>query len=478
MSEILLSQVLTASYSGRIDSTFFLKEYLNHKSFEFPYKLNQIANIKSGTTPADRDDDLKEGVMLLKTNNIRNNILNKYSDINYFIHEEVNKKMKSSELKEYDVLVNIVGATLDVVGRVGYVTNSLPKSNITQAMSFLRLKNEYKTDFIPAYLFIFLQSKFGKIQLNRHARPTGQYNLNNEELGAVRVIKLDISVQEKIEELVNISLSTLIESNQFYQSAQNLLLEHLGLKDFNPPAQAVNIKSFADSFGTLGRLDAEFYQEKYEKLIDKIKSYPKGYNTLDYFIKDFSTGFAYKSETYTETGIPLIRINNIGNGTLDISNAMLIPQGDISLSPKDVANENDILISMSGTIGNSCKVPKGVNAVVNQRIMRISPQNINVEVLPLIINSIIGKYQLERMGTGGVQTNISANDIKQIVIPNVEEKIQTQIADLIRQSNYLRIKSKGLLEKAKKAVELAIEKDQESALDFIKGKQTNDCNVH
>ena len=110
--------------------------------------------------------------------------------------------------------------------------------------------------------------------------------------------------------------------------------------------------------------------------------------------------------------------------------------------------------------------------------MRISPQNINVEVLPLIINSIIGKYQLERMGTGGVQTNISANDIKQIVIPNVEEKIQTQIADLIRQSNYLRIKSKGLLEKAKKAVELAIEKDQESALDFIKGKQTNDCNVH
>ena len=57
---------------------------------------------------------------------------------------------------------------------------------------------------------------------------------------------------------------------------------------------------------------------------------------------------------------------------------MLIPQGDISLSPKDVANENDILISMSGTIGNSCKVPKGVNAVVNQRIMRISPQNIKI----------------------------------------------------------------------------------------------------
>ena len=67
-----------------------------------------------------------------------------------------------------------------------------------------------------------------------------------------------------------------IESERVYQTAQNLLLEHLGLKDFNPPAQAVNIKSFADSFGTSGRLDAEFYQEKYEGYLKKIQAYPYG----------------------------------------------------------------------------------------------------------------------------------------------------------------------------------------------------------
>lgn len=391
-----------------------------------------------------------------------------------FAHNFLLEDFKKHQLKENDILICRTNGNPNLVGKSALVMIDEPY--VYESHLF---KIQPKQEIINSHtLATYLNCKYGKQEIFRYSMQGNQSNFSLAKFKEMKIPKFSSALQKDIKILISSSFEKLQKSKEAYQAAQDLLLDHLGLKDFNLPAQAVNIKSFADSFGTSGRLDAEFYQEKYEKLIDKIKSYPKGYNTLDYFIKDFSTGFAYKSETYTETGIPLIRINNIGNGTLDISNAMLIPQGDISLSPKDVANENDILISMSGTIGNSCKVPKGVNAVVNQRIMRISPQNINVEVLPLIINSIIGKYQLERMGTGGVQTNISANDIKQIVIPNVEEKIQTQIADLIRQSNYLRIKSKGLLEKAKKAVELAIEKDQESALDFIKGKQTNDCNVH
>lgn len=453
-SEILLSQVLTASYSGRIDSTFFLKEYLNHKSFEFPYKLNQIANIKSGTTPADRDDDLKEGVMLLKTNNIRNNILNKYSDINYFIHEEVNKKMKSSELKEYDVLVNIVGATLDVVGRVGYVTNSLPKSNITQAMSFLRLKNEYKTDFIPAYLFIFLQSKFGKIQLNRHARPTGQYNLNNEELGAVRVIKLDISVQEKIEELVNISLSTLIESNQFYQSAQNLLLEHLGLKDFNPPTQTVNIKSFADSFGTLGRLDAEFYQKKYESYLKKIQAYPNGCEPIRKACKLKDVNYMPKdNQTYQ-----YIELSNIGNSG-EITGASLDLGCNLPSRARRKVSKNDVIVSsIEGSLASCAIVSEQYHqALCSTGFYVVSSEKINSETLLMLFKSEPIQQLLKQGCSGTILTAINKDEFLNIPLPLVDVNVQTQISDLIQQSDRLRQESQALLEEAKRKVEQAIE---------------------
>lgn len=478
---MLFSEIILDNEKFRIDDEFFMKEYISAYR-----KIKSIPNIvlkdeisvltdfhANGSYEAISEVfellDEPNFAYMVRTTDLE---INNFSDNVKYITKKAYNFLSKSQVFGGELLINKIGTP----GK-SYLMPYLNRPTSLGMNLFLIRTNE-NSCINEKFLYIYFNTNFGLKIINRKINGTVPLTIDKAAIRSLYVPKFESDFIYEISSLVDKVFDLELEAKSMYRQAELLLLDTLKLKDFNPPSQTINIKSFADSFGTSGRLDAEFYQEKYEKLIDKIKSYPKGYNTLDYFIKDFSTGFAYKSETYTETGIPLIRINNIGNGTLDISNAMLIPQGDISLSPKDVANENDILISMSGTIGNSCKVPKGVNAVVNQRIMRISPQHINVEVLPLIINSIIGKYQLERMGTGGVQTNISANDIKQIVIPNVEEKIQTQIADLIRQSNYLRIKSKGLLEKAKKAVELAIEKDQESALDFIKGKQTNDCNVH
>ena len=60
---------------------------------------------------------------------------------------------------------------------------------------------------------------------------------------------------------------------------------------------------------------------------------------------------------------------------------------------------------------------------------------------------------------GSIIQHWRIEEIKEVVIPIISMEIQTQIADLIKQSKYLRMKSKGVLEKAKKAVELAIKKD-------------------
>ena len=166
-----------------------------------------------------------------------------------------------------------------------------------------------------------------------------------------------------------------------------------------------------------GRLDAEYYQQKYDEIIKAVKNHKEGFSRFESFIDNYSTGYPYKSETYiSENGIPLVRINNITKEGLDLSNAINIPKHDLYLSEKDIASENDILISMSGTIGLSCIVREEEQVVINQRIMRITSKNFNPQVLSLILNSIIGKYQLEQIGTGGVQTNISSNDIKNIII--------------------------------------------------------------
>ncbi|MDD7913786.1 hypothetical protein [Polaribacter ponticola] len=85
----------------------------------------------------------------------------------------------------------------------------------------------------------------------------------------------------------------------------------------------------------------------------------------------------------------------------------------------------------------------------------------------MVINSLVGEYQLNRIGTGGVQTNISSNDIQKIFIPKITNVIQRKIAKMIEESFDLKKQSEHLLEVAKKAVEIAIEQNEEKALKYI-----------
>ncbi|XVJ51404.1 MAG: hypothetical protein HEQ32_04720 [Vampirovibrio sp.] len=267
------SEALKDNASFRFDAEYFKKEYLKgyikleSKIYEYG---KEIATIRSGTTPSERDDLLTTGVILLKTNDIRNNLLLK-NEAFFYIDEDTNKKMKSTQLKQNDVLFNIVGATTKVIGRSAIVLEDFPKSNITQAMAFFRLISQ---DYTPSFLFIFLQTYYGQLQVRRLARPTGQFNLNLEELGKFVFPLLSNDFQKQIEVLVKQAYSDLQASKQAYAEAEAVLLDELGLADFTPSTEAVSIKGFAESFGSTGRLDAEYYQPKYEALEKRLNGFP------------------------------------------------------------------------------------------------------------------------------------------------------------------------------------------------------------
>lgn len=449
-----MSKVRSASYSERMDSTFFLKKYLNHPSFNFPLSLNEVSLIKSGTTPTDRDDNLKEGVVLLKTNDIRNNLLNKYSSVDYFISEDINEKMISSQLKEGDVLVNIVGAILEVVGRVAYVSSTFPKANITQAMSFVRLKSKYNKELLPTYLFAFLQSSYGKIQINRNARPTGQYNLNNEELGAIKVPLIDLETQKQVDKIIKQSNDFVQKSTQSYQEAETLLLENLGLRAFQADSNPVNVKSLKESFLQTGRLDAEYYQTKYEQYWNLIQS-------QDYvFIRDEYLHITQKPD-WTKPMYQYIEIGdvNIGDGSYQTN---WIETQELPANAKTQAQTGDILIS-------TVRPYRGAVTIIGENdqdlvvsgaftVLRRKENSVfNNEVLKVLLRSELYKDWLLQFNVGTSYPVIKDNDILNLPIPKISGEIQEKIAEYIRQSNDLRQQAQNLLAQAKNNVEFEIE---------------------
>lgn len=77
---------------------------------------------------------------------------------------------------------------------------------------------------------------------------------------------------------------------------------------------------------------------------------------------------------------------------------------------------------------------------------------------------------LKQRCSGTILTSINKDEFLSLPLPKIDEDIQAKISEQIKESFALRRKSKQLLEDAKRAVEIAIEQDEESAIEWLKDR--------
>lgn len=430
----------------RMDAEYFTTNF----AFKDYYLGGQVAEfIQYGTS-----DDLNEDGIGYPT--LR---LNEFDS--YFIKEPEKYCNKIGEqqfanlkLKKNDVLICRTNGNPQLVGKSAIVMEDQPYAF---ASYLFRVRTD-TAKISPSTLTTYLHTSYGRSEIEKNMMISNQTNFSPARFKLTRIPKFKKDLQDIIDRLIIDAYGLSKSYKSLYQQAEDLLLKELGLKDF----QVGDDLSFVVNLSNVNsakRVDAEYFQPKYEKLISKLEL--QTVNKLEDFVKDYSTGFTFKSENYQEDGIPLIRINNIKKGFVDLSDTAYLSEKDYLLSPKDIAKPGNIVLSMSGTIGMSAVIPTDVvKCSINQRILRFTPKGIDPDLLVLILNSVIGSYQLERIGTGGVQTNISYRDIQNILIPVLLKPTQEKIAELVRKSHEARKKSKELLEQAKRKVEEMIEKGE------------------
>jgi len=71
---------------------------------------------------------------------------------------------------------------------------------------------------------------------------------------------------------------------------------------------------------------------------------------------------------------------------------------------------------------------------------------------------------LKQNCSGTILTGMNKDEFLNIIIPIIDQSIQTQIEEKIKESFRLKEESKQLLEVAKRAVEVAIEEGEEVAI--------------
>ncbi|PLK42118.1 restriction endonuclease subunit S [Emticicia sp. TH156] len=155
-------------------------------------------------------------------------------------------------------------------------------------------------------------------------------------------------------------------------------------------------------------------------------------------ICEIFSGFAWSAKDFSPHGhIPIIRIQNIGkNGSEEFV------YWDKNYDSKYIIKTNDILLSLSGSI--KIDYWKGINGLLNQRIVKITPAK-NVEKKWLFWQ--IGKFikKIEGMGKLALVNNVSLGDIKNLEIPLPELATQKHIAEVLDKADVLRQQNRQLL---------------------------------
>jgi restriction endonuclease S subunit len=322
------------------------------------------------------------------------------------------------------------------------------------------------------YLFLYLKMPFIAKLLDRHTTATEYPAINWNDVLNTPIYVGSKEFQMKISLIIDESFALLKQSRSLYSQAENFLLEQLGLKDFKPKYEKTYAAKLSDAFSA-HRIDAEYFQPAYEEVIEKLRENNIELQPLRKFILNIQKGIEPGSENYRDEGKPFIRVSNLSKyGFIDRDQKYLNEELYQQLRETYEPKQGDFLITKDATPGIAYVVKEQIEGIISSGILRlqINDREINKEYLALCINSIIGKIQIERDCVGSVIPHWKIEQVKKLKIPILPLSIQQEIASLVQQSHEARRKAKELLEIAKRAVEIAIEENEEKAQEYIQKK--------
>jgi len=405
-----------------------------------------------------------EGVPFLRVNEIQNGLV-KTTEGTAFLPQSVLDANASTicRVSPFDIIIAKGGNSLAKLGLVPeeYKTYALSRDLIAVKTSKLK-RNRY-------FVWLFLHSDFGQCLLWRTASQTGQPHLTLPSIDALDIPVFSKAFEAVAENLYRTSVQCKSDAFAAYAASESMLLAALGLAGFSQSGNQVNIKSYKDSFVGTGRLDAEHYQPKYDDLHQALITHSCGTTTVGDLAGEIANGAEVRE--YQESGTPYLRVGDLRFLDIDASSVVKIDpvRAESGLKKIDL-QVGDVLISRSGSLAISAVVEAPWDkALISSHLirLRIVDKRINPYFLALFFMTTPGKMQIQKWSNGGVQPEISQPALKAIVVPVPPMAVQLRIRDLILNARQLRDRSNGLLEAAKRAVEIAIEKDEAAGLTYL-----------
>ncbi len=151
-------------------------------------------------------------------------------------------------------------------------------------------------------------------------------------------------------------------------------------------------------------------------------------------IAKLRSGFPFKSSSWVDNGVPVIKIANVKDGRIVADGCGYVSHETAATAREWMTQKGDVLIAMTGYVGEIARVRSGEKHLINQRVGRfdfLDDSPVIPEFLFYYLRQSEVRSLLETMARGSAQPNLSASDAAKLWVPVPPPAEQRAIAHIL-----------------------------------------------
>lgn len=452
ISEVLRSEL---EFSGRLDSEYYRPSCL----------MAEDKVLKRGSVPLAEISDFLIGPFgsAFSVDNYCDDPTYRYirgkdvktmeimDDDNVYMPKADFDRLAKYALQTGDVLVSVVGT----LGNSGLVESHHLPAIFSCKSTALRPKG-----VDPRYLIAYLNSSYGRSLLVRKERGAVQKGLNLDDLKTLQIFVPGTVLQKRISEVQLLAEACKSDSKRAIEAAESALSKALGLTNWKAPESLSFQRSSVDAFAA-GRLDAEYFTPRMWSLMAHLGR--DGLSLAD-VAPPRHEPFRLNNET---DSFQYIEIGDVRNdGTLDSS---VVLNSYAPSRATQVVRTGDVLTSSVRPIRRlSASVTSTQDGFVcSSGFVVLRPVEVSTPTLVTYLRLPLVCELMDLHTSASLYPAISEKDLLALPIPRITKEIQLVVDKSVNLAHELKMRAEDLRNAAKFAVEIAIEKNEEDATQYL-----------
>lgn len=437
----------------RLDAEFYQPKYQENESLVRRYPvtttLGKLApTFVKGIFDINAEEYVETGIPFVRINNLKNCVIQE--DSIAFISPERHAIEQKTALKKHDIILS----------KTAYAAASLVQLEVCNtSQDTIAVKTNQSEEF-NAFLVVYLNSRFGLLQMQRLFQGNIQSHLSLDEARTITIPVPGAEFQSEIHRRFFEALNYRERSKSLYQEADNLLLIELGLDNLDLSNEITYERNF-DDVALAGRLDAQHFQPKYYRVFDALKAIkPLQILDLESLLEEITNGQTPLHHDLSTGDVRFLTAEHIYDFRINFdSDKRVETEHHEKQLKKTQVKENDVLITIKGRIGNVAVVedvpfPTNINQDVG--LLRLK-ESIHPYYVAGFLNSHAGKALTDQVCTGQINPFLGLGNLRSVQIPILERERMNELGELIKakvtEATETLGSAKQLLDDAKRRVE-------------------------